>query len=297
MTTVMRTLSWSYATGHFSWQLRGNSIAGHSGGELTHSSDSDSQRLLLIESVSLDMFARFFRGPKPSCNSPPSFPHSSGGVEHPGRQNVAKSGRKSGDKDSTGLKNLRTQSSQKLQGTSQSPPKASSTLSRSDFPATDGEQFPISLSASSGSVFLPTARIDVPFPECLRLNEGRVAISSMFRMALICCVIAQWIKIAGALSMWASRLRLKFFDSPLTYKKSSNSSKVGRVGVFWDLENCPVPSGSDIPSVIEKVRAIGGAFGDIQCFRAYGKLEYLTRQVGAHPPSPMKESREAHTFL
>lgn len=279
--STMHTLSWAYATAQFERQ-HGKAKIGNSAGDSSCAPEPISQRVLQTGAAKLDSFARFQRGLQASCNSAPSFPQrpfssesTGGAVEHSGRQNVAGSGRKS-DK---GVKNLRP--SQKQNSASQSPTQAASSLMRSDFPAVEGASVPISLSPShsSGSVFLPTAPVDVPFPEGLRLAGDRVSISSIFRMALICCVVAQWIKIAGALSMWTSRLRLKFFESPLLYKNSTRLAKSGRIGLFWDLENCPVPNGCDIPTVIDKVRAIGSTFGDIQCFRAYGKLEYLARQV------------------
>lgn len=284
-----------------SWEGRSSSWEFRRGDWVWASSDSNSSlhsRVLQVGSARLDSFSRFNRGLQqpPSCNSAsPSCPQrpfscdSSGGtVEHSGRQNVAEGSGKKSNSIKGGNKSLRQ--SQKQQ-TSQSPSThAASSLMRPNFPTEEGASMPISLNSPSHScesVFLPTAPVDIPFPEFLRLKEDlRVSISSIssiFRMALICCVVAQWIKIAGALSMWASRLRLKFFDSPLIYKNSTGCSKTGRIGVFWDLENCPVPNGCDIPTVIDKVRAIGNSFGDIQCFRAYGKLEYLARQVCTIP--------------
>ncbi|CAM6100533.1 unnamed protein product [Calypogeia fissa] len=292
----------------------GNSAAAAAGGgdfpSWALSPDPNSHlhsRVLQVGSARLDTFARFHRGfqqqqtlcnsASPSCPQRPfSSDSSNGTVEHSGRHNVAGgSGRKThtNNSSSKGVNKTLRPSSQKQKNASQSASTqavaaSSSSLMRPNSP-TDEEGFsstnsmPISLNSpshTSGSVFLPSALVDIPFPECLRLKENlRVSISSIFRMALICCVVAQWIKIAGALSMWTSRLRLKFFDSPLSYKNSTRWSKAGRIGVFWDLENCPVPSGCEIPTVVDKVRAIGNHFGDIQCFRAYGKLEYLARQA------------------
>ena len=103
---------------------------------------------------------------------------------------------------------------------------------------------------------------------------------SIFSTTLAVCAAVQLIKITGALSFWVSRLRLRYFDSPFTYCEISIRSKLGRVGIFWDIENCPVPGSIDADMVVKQMHRIGAAFGTIQCLRAYGKLEYLTRQVG-----------------
>lgn len=102
---------------------------------------------------------------------------------------------------------------------------------------------------------------------------------SSFTMVLAVCSTLQLLYITDAVSLWAARLRLRYFDSPFTYSNIMTRSKLGRIGIFWDIENCPIPGGLDAQMVVKQMHRVGASFGTIQCLRAYGKLEYLTRQV------------------
>lgn len=100
---------------------------------------------------------------------------------------------------------------------------------------------------------------------------------SSFTVVLAVCTALQLLYITDAVRLWVARLRLRYFDSPFTY--SSVATKLGRIGIFWDIENCPIPGGLDAQIVVKQMHRVGTSFGIIQCLRAYGKLEYLTRQA------------------
>lgn len=110
-------------------------------------------------------------------------------------------------------------------------------------------------------------------------DEEAIRRSSFTLLLAICCAL-QLVYITDAVRLWAARLRLRYFDSPFKYGDVHTRSKLGRIGVFWDIENCPIPGGLDAQMVVKQMHKIGSFFGTIQCLRAYGKLEYLTRQVG-----------------
>ncbi|KAG0606633.1 hypothetical protein M758_9G156900 [Ceratodon purpureus] len=109
-------------------------------------------------------------------------------------------------------------------------------------------------------------------------DEEAIRRSSFTMLLAICCAL-QLVYITEAVSLWVARLRLRYFDSPFTYSDVNQRSKLGRIGVFWDIENCPIPAGMDAQMVVKQMHKIGSSFGTIQCLRAYGKLEYLTRQA------------------
>ncbi|XP_024392787.1 uncharacterized protein [Physcomitrium patens] len=102
---------------------------------------------------------------------------------------------------------------------------------------------------------------------------------SSFMVALTLCCALQLLYITDAIRLWVTRLRLRYFDSPFAYGIHPKRSKLSRVGIFWDIENCPIPGGLDARTVVRQMHKIGDSFGTIQCLRAYGKLEYLTRQA------------------
>lgn len=102
---------------------------------------------------------------------------------------------------------------------------------------------------------------------------------SSFIMVLAICSALQLLYITDAVSLWVTRLRLRYFDSPFRYSSVGMRTKLGRIGIFWDIENCPIPGGLDAQMVVKQMHRIGASFGTVQCLRAYGKLEYLTRQV------------------
>ena len=112
-------------------------------------------------------------------------------------------------------------------------------------------------------------------------DEEAIRRSSFTMLLAICCAL-QLVYVTDAVRLWVARLRLRYFDSPFKYSgvRVHARSKLGRIGVFWDIENCPIPGGLDAQMVVKQMHRIGSSFGAIQCLRAYGKLEYLTRQVG-----------------
>ena len=110
-------------------------------------------------------------------------------------------------------------------------------------------------------------------------DEEAIRRSSFTMLLAICCAL-QLVYITDAVRLWVARLRLRYFDSPFKYSNVHTRSKLGRVGIFWDIENCPIPGCLDAQMVVKQMHRIGASFGSIQCLRAYGKLEYLTRQVG-----------------
>lgn len=110
-------------------------------------------------------------------------------------------------------------------------------------------------------------------------DEEAIRRSSFTMLLAICCAL-QLVYITDAVRLWVARLRLRYFDSPFKNSDVKKRSKLGRIGIFWDIENCPIPGGLDAQMVVKQMHKIGASFGTIQCLRAYGKLEYLTRQVG-----------------
>lgn len=122
----------------------------------------------------------------------------------------------------------------------------------------------------------------LPHPLDLQLSDSddeEIVRRSAFSLTLVVCAAVQLVHVTSALSLWVSRLRLRYFDSPFTYREVSMRSRLGMVGIFWDIENCPIPGNIDAQMVVKQMHKIGTSLGSIQCLRAYGKLEYLTRQV------------------
>lgn len=114
-------------------------------------------------------------------------------------------------------------------------------------------------------------------------DDEEIARRSALSLTLVVYAAVQLVHVTSALSLWVSRLRLRYFDSPFTYREFSMRSRLGMVGIFWDIENCPIPGNIDAQMVVKQMHKIGTSFGSIQCLRAYGKLEYLTRQVRQSP--------------
>lgn len=113
--------------------------------------------------------------------------------------------------------------------------------------------------------------------DALLLDDEEALRRTYFPMVLAICSALQLLYITDAVRLWVARLRLRYFDSPFT--RSNVATKLGRIGIFWDIENCPIPGGFDAQMVVKQMQRVGASFGTIQCLRAYGKLEYLTRQV------------------
>ncbi|KZP34327.1 hypothetical protein FIBSPDRAFT_1035394 [Athelia psychrophila] len=63
--------------------------------------------------------------------------------------------------------------------------------------------------------------------------------------------------------------------------RCSLAPQQNRVGIFWDLENCGIPTKAGVPNIVSRIREIGHGFGAVDMYRAYSDISLCSSATRA----------------